>query len=130
MTENTLKNLITALTLPYPPSVNHYWLQSRTRNRRFISPKGVAFNEAVRAEAIRANCMNHVTGRLGIVIEFVPCDRRIRDYDNGLKALNDSLMKAGVFKDDSQIKQAQITMCEPDKSVKGGYCKVWLYSLE
>ena len=125
-----IENLITALTLPYPPSVNHYWLQSRTKKRRFISPAGVAFNEAVRAEAIRTNSMNKIKGRIGIVITLVPGDRIRRDYDNPLKALGDSLMKANIIADDSQIKKAEITMCEPDKSVKGGYCKVWLYHLD
>lgn len=123
------ENCLISLTLPYPPSVNNYWKQGKQKNVRYISEKGVAFINAVRLETVKNKAVLHLTGKLAIVVHLIPGDRRTRDYDNPLKALNDSLIKAGIITDDSQIKDAHIHLYDPDKSVKGGLCRVWLYAL-
>lgn len=44
-----------------------------------------------------------ILGRISISIQAYPPDKRIRDLDNLLKVLIDSLKDANLFLDDSQI---------------------------
>lgn len=88
------------LTLPWPPSVNHYW---RTwRGRMLISRQGRAYREQVGA-ILRAAGVTPLAGPLAVHVELYPPDRRKRDVDNSLKAIGDSLQHGGAFQDDSQI---------------------------
>ena len=86
--------------LPYPPSVNHYW--RRVGYRTLISRRGRRYRQEVVAllAAKRAATMR---GRLEVVVDVFPPDRRPRDLDNLQKALWDAIERAGVFADDSQI---------------------------
>lgn len=59
----------------------------------------------------------HLTGRLSLCVEAYPPDRRARDLDNLLKAVQDSLQHAGVYVSDSQIDSLQVVRCG---IVKGG----------
>ena len=104
------------LKLPYPPSVNHYW--GVAGKRRFVGTKGRLFREAVLEAAQGAQKMD---GRLSMLIELYPPDRRIRDIDNVTKALLDACMKAGCYEDDSQIDELKIVRKE---IIKGGSCEV------
>ena len=61
--------------------------------------------------------------KVAITIAAFPPDRRRRDLDNILKCLFDSLQHAGVFEDDSQIKQINAEMMLPQKP---GYVLVQL----
>jgi crossover junction endodeoxyribonuclease RusA len=92
------------LDLPWPPTVNHYWLQGRNGSR-FISKEGRAFRQNVAvALALRGLFRTPLlTGDVGIEIEAYPPDRRRRDLDNILKALLDALQHTGVYEDDSQV---------------------------
>jgi len=91
---------MTTLTLPWPPSVNHYW---RTwRGRILISRAGHAYRDAVVA-ILRAARIKPLPGALAVHLELHPPDNRRRDADNLLKSLNDSLQRGGAFHDDSQI---------------------------
>ena len=87
------------LTLPYPPSVNHYWLPNFNHSKR-ISDKGNQF----RAEVIHA-CRGHdgIMGRVSVSVIANPPDKRKRDLDNIFKALLDALRHAGMIEDDSLI---------------------------
>ncbi len=88
------------ITLPWPPSVNHYW---RTwRGRMLISRQGRAYREQVGA-ILKAASMTPQAGPLAVHVELYPPDRRKRDVDNTFKAIGDSLQHGGVFQDDSQI---------------------------
>lgn len=88
------------LTLPYPPSVNHYW---RTwRGRVLISRKGREYRERVLV-TLRLAGVKPISGPLAVHVELYPPDERKRDADNALKAINDSLQHGGAFLDDSQI---------------------------
>lgn len=104
------------LKLPYPPSVNHYW--GVAGKRRFVGSKGQAFRQAVLEAAQGAQKMD---GRLAMLVELNPPDRRVRDIDNVTKALLDACMKAGCYEDDSQIDDLRIVRKE---IIKGGACKV------
>lgn len=95
-----------SLTLPYPPSVNHYW-QTRVLRRGdryvpqvYVSADGLRYQQAV---AKHLDGVPRFKGRLRVQILVQPPDGRARDLDNGLKCLLDSLTKAGVWNDDQQI---------------------------
>jgi len=91
---------MTTITLPWPPSVNHYW---RTwRGRMLISRQGRAYREQVGA-ILRAAGVTPLPGRLAVHVELYPPDRRKRDVDNTFKAIGDSLQHGRAFDDDSQI---------------------------
>ena len=93
------------LTLPWPPSVNHYWRS--VQGRVLISREGRAYRETV-AEAALVRRVKALTGRLELHIQAVPPDRRRRDLDNVLKSLLDALQHAGCYEDDSQIDRLSI----------------------
>lgn len=99
------------LTLPWPPSVNHYW--RRNGARYFVSPEGKRFREEV---CNRAKSLTFLFGsdiKLMVSIEAYPPDRRRRDLDNILKSLLDALQHAGVYADDSQIDKLSVQRCTP-----------------
>lgn len=53
--------------------------------------------------------------RLSINITATPPDRRVRDLDNILKSLLDSIVYAGVIHDDSQFDEIHMFRSEPSK---------------
>lgn len=100
-----------SLTLPWPPSVNHYWrhpTRGKLAGRHLISEKGRAYREAV-AEAVLLQARGiHLGGRLALTIIVHPPDRRRRDLDNVLKALLDAMTHTGIWADDSDIDDLRI----------------------
>lgn len=104
------------LELPYPPSVNHYYCR-RATGGVFIGAHGRDYRDAVIwiAKSLGAK---PVHGRLRVRIEAFPPDNRRRDIDNIFKCLLDSLQHAGLYKDDSQIKELHCKMF--DKSAPDG----------
>ncbi|MBN2448154.1 MAG: RusA family crossover junction endodeoxyribonuclease [Phycisphaerae bacterium] len=112
------------LTLPYPPSVNHYW--RHFRGRVLISREGRAYRKVV--VALLAGSGNHwpSDARLALCMDVYPPDRRRRDLDNAQKASLDSIEHAGVYADDGQIDLLITRRCEP---VKGGKLIVRIDSL-
>lgn len=110
------------LKLPYPPSVNSYWLTSG--KRRYISKRGMEFKAAV--VEICQSIPGFGSAAVEVSVIFHPRDKRIMDLDNSLKAIGDSLQDAGMFDDDAQIWKLTI---ERGKKIKGGGCTVaiWLY---
>jgi crossover junction endodeoxyribonuclease RusA len=91
------------LTLPWPPSVNHYW--RNIAGRTLISRQGRDYRAQV--EKLAAGlAITH--GRLAISIQACPPDKRRRDLDNLLKAPLDAMAHAGLYADDSQIDQLAV----------------------
>jgi crossover junction endodeoxyribonuclease RusA len=126
------------LTLPYPPSVNSYWRTTASKPKQFgagmklsgakrspisvyISDKGQKFRTDVMQAVLIARAAKQLTGRLQLDVVLHPGDARVRDIDNSLKALLDSLSHAGVYIDDSQIDR--LIVCRGD-IIKGGQCRV------
>ena len=112
--------------LPWPPSANHYWfiVACKGGGRKVIGKKGKLFRENVKE--LLGERTPH-TCRLGIKLDVYPPDRRKRDLDNLLKATLDALECGGLYGDDNQIDDIQITR----KSVKkGGEIVITLRSLE
>lgn len=95
------------LTLPWPPSVNHYW--RKTRSHVYVSPEGVAFRQQTYLLALNDRNRFDSKERLIVSIDAYPPDKRRRDLDNILKCLLDSLQFAAVYDDDSQIDKLSIT---------------------
>jgi crossover junction endodeoxyribonuclease RusA len=112
-----------SLTLPWPPSVNHYWGQSG--NRRFIGKKGVQFRKDV-IEAVYNAGVTSLDGRLCVHVNLYPPDKRKRDIDNSMKSLFDACEHAGCYENDSQIDELHIIRKEV---VKGGLCNIVIIQL-
>ena len=107
------------MTLPYPPSVNHYW--RKWHNRMVISREGRAYREHVHALLATAGQGGKPPhdGAIALAMDAFPPDRRRRDLDNIQKPLLDALEHAGVYEDDSQIDWllTRRQVCEPGGKV-------------
>lgn len=112
------------LSLPFPPSVNHYWGQFG--KQRFIGKKGKEFRLAV-AEACLEEEVQALEGPLSIHITLFPPDKRARDIDNVIKPLLDAMEHAGCFENDNQITELHIMRKEVQK---GGSCVVLLLNIK
>jgi crossover junction endodeoxyribonuclease RusA len=108
-----------ALTLPMPPSINHYYGQRG--NRTFIRPAGIAFRQSV-ADIVLDSNIQKIDGRLSLFAVLYFADRRRTDIDNRAKALQDALTHAGVYEDDCQIDDLHITR-HADR-IAGGLVKI------
>jgi crossover junction endodeoxyribonuclease RusA len=90
------------LTLPWPPSINHYW--RHFRGRTVISQEGRTFRTNVCALLAGGGPRKPPAGgRIALTLDAFPPDRRRRDLDNIQKPVLDALQHAGVYLDDSQI---------------------------
>ena len=100
------------LTLPWPPSMNHYY--AVVRGRKITSKRGREYQAAVFAIAVHGLSFP-AEMRLSVHVTARPPDRRKRDLDNLAKPILDALQKAGVFGDDGQIDDLRIVRAEPSK---------------
>lgn len=105
------------LVLPYPPSVNHYWMAKG--KLRFLSPAAKKFRASVASIAhlfaLQYSAKTPLAGRISMQVNVFPPDLRTRDIDNILKACLDSLTHAGVYLDDSQIDKLLVCRCDIDR---------------
>ncbi len=113
----------TQLILPWPPSVNNYWMSSG--NMRYISKRGRVFRQAV-AEECATQGAQSLEGRLAVHVALFPPDKRKRDVDNVLKALLDACEHAGCYESDSQIDELHVVRQEIRTS---GSCTILIYTL-
>lgn len=107
------------IKLPYPPSINHYYGLLRSGGK-YIKKAGLDFRLAVKL-AINGNSFG--AKPLSMIVDLYQKDRRLRDYDNPLKALNDALTKAELWLDDSQVNECLVRKRGLDAEKKG-YCEV------
>lgn len=104
-----------SLTLPWPPSVNHYWRSvvmggsMRPHVKVLISEKGREYRNLVALRRLALGPMERMNGRLSIFISAFPPDKRRFDLDNRLKALLDAMTHAGIWNDDEQIDHLSIS---------------------
>jgi crossover junction endodeoxyribonuclease RusA len=115
------------LSLPLPPSVNHYW--GSRGNRRFVNKAGKEFKLKVQEYVLEYRVPKLGTARLQMTVTLHPRDKRKQDIDNRIKALWDALSGngAGVFDDDEQI---DILLVQRGEIVKGGACRVEIEVLD
>ena len=109
------------LTLPFPPSVNTYW--RNTRKGVLISASGRCFRSNALAAVMEQlkRRPQPITVNVQVTVLLFPPDKRQRDLDNYLKALFDSLTHAGIWGDDKQIKRFTV---EWGPVTKGGKSEV------
>jgi crossover junction endodeoxyribonuclease RusA len=104
------------LTLPYPPTVNHYWQTTVVKRGRrhvphiYISEEGDKYRRRVKAIL---GGVPKLEGMVRVSIVVQPPDNRKRDLDNVLKCLLDSLTHAGLWVDDSQVGDLRILRGSP-----------------
>jgi crossover junction endodeoxyribonuclease RusA len=94
------------ITVPWPPSVNQYWRQFQ--GRMLISAQGRKYREAIIQQVWLEGKIKRITGDLKVTIEAFRPDERRRDLDNLLKSTLDALAHAGLYEDDSQIRDLRI----------------------
>lgn len=112
------------VTLPFPPSVNHYWrtVMIGKAPRTLISAKGRQYKQDVAHACAADGCAGaRMRGRLAVTLTACPPDRRARDLDNLTKAALDALTGAGVWLDDAQIDRLVV---ERGPVLKGGKLEV------
>lgn len=103
------------MRLPWPPSVNKIWRSSG--NGTLLSKVGRYYRKAA-VSHILETCGGEpepLLGRLTVVIEMFPPDRRKRDIDNHAKAVLDALTLARVIGDDSQIDELRLVRRDVSK---------------
>ena len=108
------------LSLPYPPSVNHYWNHKAVRSRqtrrwtviKYLSSRAKSFRTEVEARVYeQLGIPPRLSGRLAIIVNqhYGPRDEQhehsgpAQDIDNCLKSLFDAMEHAAVYRNDSQI---------------------------
>jgi crossover junction endodeoxyribonuclease RusA len=90
--------MIVELSLPWPPSINHYWIRQLRGFR--ISDEGIAFRRIV---ANRYQWHTKFAGPVRVVVALCQPSKHRRDVDNLAKPLLDALTHAGAWDDDSQV---------------------------
>lgn len=113
------------ITLPWPPSINHYW--RHFRGRTVISREGRTFRTNVCALLAGGGPRKPPAGgRIALAMDAFPPDRRRRDLDNLQKPVLDALEHAGVYEDDSQV---DVLLTQRRDVVPGGRLAVRLAEL-
>jgi len=109
------------LDLPYPPSINNYWIASG--HRRFISKRGQLFRQEVIVACLQRRVPKLGSQSLMVHIVLQPRNKKLMDIDNCAKAILDSLEHAGIFDSDVQVQKLLI---ERGEQIKGGGCQVMI----
>ena len=97
------------LTLPFPPSINHYYVRGR-----ILSDRAKAYRKEVYYTVPR---IDPLQGPLRVDMDIYPKSRHRYDVDNLAKATLDALTHAGIWQDDSQV----VSLCITKRDfLKGG----------
>lgn len=90
-------------SLPYPPSVNHYYDRSKD-GKVFLKKKVKEYREFVLWSLKNKILYSFGKKLVRMEIHIYHPDRRERDLDNTLKCIFDTIQLLGVYERDSQIK--------------------------
>lgn len=119
-----------SITLPWPPSVNHTWI---VRGRRVVVQEAVTIYRMKVLSIVKTARMKRlihsktISSPVAVMLECCKPDKRKRDIDNIEKQIFDSLTKAKVWKDDSQV---HVVLKYFGKNVRGGKVHVIIQPLE
>lgn len=110
------------LRLPYPPSINHYYV--RTKKGMAIKSEGKWYRQQVGFLVAIARLQRKFLGneKVQVTIHAFTPDRIPRDVDNILKCLLDALTDAHVWGNDKQVYDLHIT--KDYDTQKKGYVEV------
>ena len=101
------------ITLPWPPTLNHY--RTVINRRLYTSKKGKAYRTAATA-AILTQGNPQITGPVSVTERFYPARNMRYDLDNFRKAPRDVLVSAGVIEDDALIVEDHGYKCDVDRT--------------
>jgi crossover junction endodeoxyribonuclease RusA len=107
------------LTLPYCPSINQYKSIGRLKTtksgkiyqERYNSPETMQFYCQVINICRRQGVKSLGGATISLEVDIHPPSKRKADISNRIKVLEDSLVKAGCFDDDSQIALLTVRRC-------------------
>lgn len=90
------------LTIPYPPTINHYLKQGKWG--RFLSPEAKAFKAEIKALWFEMGMPRFsIVDKLKLEIYVYHPDNRKRDISNIIKIIEDALQDAGFYDNDYRI---------------------------
>ena len=90
------------LTLPLPPSINHYYEVNANGGKR-IGEEGKLYRNLVLVMAQKAKARLGLNEPLRLLINIYLENMRYHDLDNILKCLFDSMQFAGIYTNDNWI---------------------------
>jgi len=97
------------LMLPFPPTVNNLFVNSRRTGGRFPSTQYKLWRrEAARVLAGQAPLPRFGDAKVVLTFSFGRPDKRRRDLFNYVKAPEDMLVEAGVIADDSLVERGTV----------------------
>jgi crossover junction endodeoxyribonuclease RusA len=117
--------MIIFLKLPFPPTANHYnrqrVVQVNGKPKVFFFPtaKAKAFYSAVKFEVDEKLSGVEITDRVILGIDLHAPSNHRRDLSNYAKCVEDSLVRAGLIGDDSQVDKLTIRRCPNDPGKVG-----------
>lgn len=103
-----------AITLPLPPSMNSYWKINRM-GMIYVSTKGKLYRKTLQ-QLIKLD--RPFRDELCVTAVYYKRDNRKSDLDNYLKPLLDACTHAGLWADDSQVRDLRIV--DSGEMVPGG----------
>lgn len=112
------------LHLPYPPTVNHLFVNNRRTGGRFASSEYKAWQQHA-ALVLNSQHPPQIQGPIEVRYVFGRPDRRARDVFNLEKAISDTLVKHKIIEDDSLIQRGIV---EWDSKIKD--CKIFITPLD
>ena len=95
------------ITLPWPPSVNHYF--GYARGRVYLKQAGKDYRMAVKNQiGQQVSGIETINDLVKLEVEAWMPDNRKRDLDNICKALFDAITHSGLWADDSLIDDQRV----------------------
>lgn len=107
------------ILLPWPPSINHYYLRDWRTGRVVLGARGREYRTEARAViggSVRSDTWPRVSGPVSVSLVLYPPDRRRRDIDNIRKAVYDAISDrpghVGIIADDCLIRRDSAEMTD------------------
>lgn len=101
------------LELPYPPSINHYYVNAGKNKKRVKSRKVQDYFDAAVWGIKQQKVATFGDSPVRVTVGIQPPDRRRRDMGNLDKAIMDVMEEAGVYDDDFQASDVRYIRLEP-----------------
>ena len=110
------------LEVSWPPSLNNYYM--RSKRGVFIKSKGKEYRRLI-AEDLQEQIGVLVSIEEPVLVSAIlyPPDKRVRDLDNHMKALQDALTFNGFWDDDRLVHQL---LLYKGVVIKGGKVKLYV----